>query len=255
MTRIGLLKKTSSQATDKVLSTLLDGQKLTRSRVHPIAILAAGLTYNQGKGVRGTHTWDPVPAITQALDKAFYLSFGSIEPSNKKTMWALDVSGSMTCGTVAGVPGLTPMKASAALALVAANTEPHSTFVAFSTSLVRLDIKPKMRIERLMDEMQKIPFGGTDCSLPMLAAKKNKMHDIETFAVFTDSETWAGRVHPSQALEAYRNATGIPSKLVVVGMVSNGFTIADPNDAGMLDVVGFDTATPDLISTFSRGSF
>jgi 60 kDa SS-A/Ro ribonucleoprotein len=147
------------------------------------------------------------------------------------------------------------MKASAALALVAANTEKNSIFVAFSTSLVQLDIKPEMRIERLMGEMQKIHFGGTNCSLPMLAAKKNRIHDIETFAVFTDSETWAGDVHPSQALEAYRNATSIPSKLVVVGMVSNGFSIADPNDAGMLDVVGFDTATPDLISTFSRGSF
>lgn len=44
---------------------------------------------------------------------------------------------------------------------------------------------------------------------------------------------------------------GIPVKLVVVGMVANGFSIADPNDAGMMDVVGFDTATPMLISDFA----
>jgi len=31
-----------------------------------------------------------------------------------------------------------------------------------------------------------------------------------------------------------------------------GFSVADPNDAGMLDVVGSDTATPNLISGFSR---
>jgi 60 kDa SS-A/Ro ribonucleoprotein len=35
-------------------------------------------------------------------------------------------------------------------------------------------------------------------------------------------------------------------------MVSNGFSIADPADAGMLDVVGFDTATPQLVADFSR---
>jgi hypothetical protein len=46
----------------------------------------------------------------------------------------------------------------------------------------------------------------------------------------------------SQALRQYREATGIPAKLVVVAMASNGFSIADPNDAGMLDVVGFDAA-------------
>ena len=35
-------------------------------------------------------------------------------------------------------------------------------------------------------------------------------------------------------------------------MDSNGFSIADPNDAGMLDVVGFDSATPALMADFSR---
>ena len=50
----------------------------------------------------------------------------------------------------------------------------------------------------------------------------------------------------------YRRASGIDARLVVVGMVSNGFSIADPADPGMLDVVGFDAATPQLISDFAR---
>ena len=68
------------------------------------------------------------------------------------------------------------------------------------------------------------------------------------------SETWAGDVHPAQALADYRRASGIDARLVVVGMVSNAFSIADPNDPGMLDVVGFDTATPQLVSDFARGA-
>jgi 60 kDa SS-A/Ro ribonucleoprotein len=35
-------------------------------------------------------------------------------------------------------------------------------------------------------------------------------------------------------------------------MTATGFTIADPNDGGMLDVVGFDSATPNLIADFAR---
>ena len=54
-------------------------------------------------------------------------------------------------------------------------------------------------------------------------------------------------------MRKYRERMGIPARLVVVGMLSNGFTIADPDDAGMLDVVGFDSATPELISGFARG--
>lgn len=96
-----------------------------------------------------------------------------------------------------------------------------------------------------------MPFGGTDCALPMLYALERGI-EADAFLIYTDSETWHGEVHPVQALRMYRERTGIPAKLVVVGMVSNGFSIADPDDAGTLDVVGFDTATPALIADFLR---
>jgi 60 kDa SS-A/Ro ribonucleoprotein len=46
---------------------------------------------------------------------------------------------------------------------------------------------------------------------------------------------------------------GIPARLVVVGMTATGFTIADPSDPLSLDVAGFDSAVPRLISDFARG--
>jgi len=73
---------------------------------------------------------------------------------------------------------------------------------------------------------------------------------VDAFVVFTDNETWAGNIHPAQALREYRERMGIAAKLVVVAMASNGFSIADPDDAGMLDVVGFDTATPGVLAEF-----
>jgi 60 kDa SS-A/Ro ribonucleoprotein len=86
----------------------------------------------------------------------------------------------------------------------------------------------------------------------MTWALENKIQ-VDTFVVLTDNETWAGNIQPVQALEKYRQATGIGAKLIVVGMTSSGFTIADPNDAGMLDVVGFDGATPALMAKFAKG--
>ena len=73
---------------------------------------------------------------------------------------------------------------------------------------------------------------------------------VGAFVVFTDSETWAGNIHPVQALREYRGAPGVAAKLLVVAMASNGFSIADSEDAGMLDVVGFDTATPVVLADF-----
>jgi 60 kDa SS-A/Ro ribonucleoprotein len=92
-------------------------------------------------------------------------------------------------------------------------------------------------------------FGATDCALPMLDALERKQK-VDAFIIFTDNETWAGEVHPVQALKQYRQKMGIQAKLIVCAMTATGFTVADPNDAGMLDVVGFDSNVPALISDF-----
>jgi 60 kDa SS-A/Ro ribonucleoprotein len=139
------------------------------------------------------------------------------------------------------------------MALVTARTEPNYLFTAFQDTMVPLNISAKMRLDEVVKAISNLPFGGTDCALPMLYALEQKLR-VETFVVYTDSETWAGKMHPSKALQQYREKMGIPAKLIVVGMVANQFTIADPNDAGMLDVVGFDTAAPQVMADFARGT-
>lgn len=42
------------------------------------------------------------------------------------------------------------------------------------------------------------------------------------------------------------------AKTVEWSRISNGFTLADPDDCGMLDVVGFDATVPVLIADFNR---
>jgi 60 kDa SS-A/Ro ribonucleoprotein len=249
MTAVGLLKPLSGAA-GMVAARLRDSAYLKRSRIHPLSVLVALKIYEQGQGMRGSLQWEPVAQIADALDDAFYLSFDNAEPTGKRFMLALDISASMTWHNIAGLP-ITPREASAALALLTARTEPQHIFVAFSQGLVPITISPRQRLDDVMRQLNGFPHGGTDCALPMLKALKEEW-EIDVFVVLTDSETWAGRVHPCQALQEYRRVSGIPAKLITVGMTSSGFTIADPKDSGMLDVVGFDTATPRLIADFAR---
>ncbi|GIK56443.1 MAG: hypothetical protein BroJett015_21060 [Chloroflexota bacterium] len=237
--------------TAQVTARLSDAEQLRWARVYPVAVLAALLTYRHGKGARGGLTWNPVTAVSDALDQAFYRAFQNVEATGKRLVLALDVSGSMSLGVVAGVPGLTPRVASAAMALVTAATEEHVIVVGFSHQMVRLNISPRQRLDDAVQAVSGLPFGATDVAQPMLWALANGVQ-TDAFVVYTDSETWYGNVHPSQALQECRWRTGIPAKLVVVGMVANRFSVADPNDAGMLDVVGFDTAVPTLIADFIR---
>ena len=112
-------------------------------------------------------------------------------------------------------------------------------------------LSPRMRLDSVIAKVRAIPMGGTDCALPMVWACRNQLR-VSAFVTYTDSETWAGNIHPAQALAQYRAEFVGNAKAVVVGMTSNGFTLADPNDRGMLDVVGFDTSVPAVISDFVR---
>jgi 60 kDa SS-A/Ro ribonucleoprotein len=249
LSKCGLLGAGNMEVIKEVTERITSNEALRKARIHPVAILAALLTYKQGHGVRGDGTWTVVPQVVDALDAAFYKAFGNVEASGKRLVLALDVSGSMGGGQIAGVPGLTPRVGSAAMALITAATESAYNIIAFSHKMVPIDISPRQRLDDAVRAVSSLEFGGTDCALPMLWALEHKVK-ADAFVVYTDSETWFGAVHPAQALQKYRDETGIPAKLIVNGMVSNAFTIADPNDAGMLDVVGFDTATPALMSDF-----
>jgi len=269
MSKIGFLKPMSAAA-KLVVKKLADEEVLKKARVHPVAVLSALKVYESGRGVRGSATWSAVPQVVDALDGAFYKTFQNVEPAGKRTLFCLDVSSSMNGGEIAGVPGLTPRVGSAAMAMVTARTEPEHGFVAFTCSngagfwgrgegvtdpdsgISVLTLSPRQRLDDIVKQVSKLNFGGTDCALPMRWALKHKQ-PVDTFIVYTDSETWAGSIHPSQALKEYRQKMGIPAKLVVVAMVSNGFSIADPNDGGMMDCVGFDTNAPVVINDFSRG--
>jgi len=250
LTRVGLLTP-KGEATAAVIARIADRAALRKARIHPIALLAALTTYASGRSARGSSSWTPVPAVVEALDAAFGRSFDNVEPTGARTLIGLDVSGSMSSGVIAGIPGITPRVGAAAMALTFVRTEADVRVMAFAETFVPFSIGRDESVASVVSRTEALPFMGTDCSLPMLYAFEHRLA-IDLFVVLTDSETWAGTIHPDQALRTYRERTGIPAKLVVVGMTSTGFTIADPNDGGMLDVVGFDAAAPALIAGFAR---
>ena len=264
MTNLGLLAP-FSDAKRLIVRKLRDEAALKRARIHPLAVLVAQKIYAQGHGDKGTLKWSPVSAVVDALDEAFYATFQNVEACNKPVLLALDVSGSMAASMIAG-SCISAREGSAAMALITAATEPGCEIIAFSApaqgryggmhgggepGVTRVNLSPRMRLADVIKRIEAIPMGGTDCALPMVWAARNKLN-VSAFITYTDSETWAGNIHPAQALRQYRDGFVGDAKAVVVGMTSNGFTLADPNDRGMLDVVGFDTTVPAVIADFVR---
>ena len=245
-----------SPTTERIISRLCDAERIKKARIHPMTVLTAHRVYKSGHGELGKLTWTPDPKVTAALEKAFELSFGGVVPADKRTLVALDVSGSMSAPCNAGGDGqssLTCAEASAAMALITMRTEPACTAMCFSHTFEPLPLDKNSTLSEAIDTVRNRRFGMTDCSLPMRYASEHSL-EIDTFVVYTDSETYFGPVHPCEALRKYRVSSGISdARLIVVGMASNGFSIADPEDIGMLDVVGFDAAAPEVMANFSAG--
>jgi len=256
-----------SQASMLVRDRLCNEDALHKARVHPMALLLAGLTYASGRGVKGSLTWNPVPQVVDACETAFYKAFANVRTTGKNWFLGLDVSGSMAASRLSCCPVVSARVASAAMLLVTAAREPNYAVFGFTCAhgryqytgdmhtpgLTPLNISPKQRIADVCESVSRLPFGGTDCALPMLHAAEAKM-PVDVFVIYTDNESWAGKVHASVALEQYRQKMGRPAKAICVGMTATEFSVLDGNDRGSLNVVGFDASAPAIMANFVEDS-
>lgn len=252
MSSVGILYDGSPYA-DKVINKLTDKEAIRSARVHPVNILMAKVVYSAGRGYRGSNEWYVNTDVEDALETAFYEAFNYLEPTGKRHLIALDVSGSMSVNVIPGSDFITAAMVSAAMSMALLRKERYTKVVAFSDRLIEAPIDRDMDISTVIEKLENITFGATDCAAPMKYAAENNI-PVDVFSVWTDNETWCGITKPHTALQRYREKMGIDAKLVVCGCTATEFTIADPMDPGMLDIVGFDSAVPQLIDEFSIGA-
>ena len=235
-----------------IVEKLSDAEAIKDQRLHPIGILQAMKQYSAGRGERGSLIWQPNQRIVDALDDAFYASFTNVEDTGMGQLLGIDCSGSMwwESSKVNGSPNLVAAEVAACFALGLVKRQSNYWIGAFGSTMKELKISPTMRLDAVLSTMQGCGMGGTDISLPMLHAAENKM-DVDLFTVITDNELNQGRMKPSEALRKYRKEFVNTAKLAVMATSVSEFTVADPKDGGMMDIAGFDSATPAILADFA----
>lgn len=255
MASLGLLDSNSfgeNLTADKLTSNVL----LKEAKIHPFTLLVAEKAYSKGQNKKETMKWQVNPTVRKALRDAFYLSFDNVEATGKRFLLAICM-GDPQNPIVNGTPIITAREAAAAMALVTLRREQRCDVVAFSKKqstedpgITNLPISPHDDLNIVLDKCSKLHCDKINISAPIEHAFQNKkMYDV--FVIYTDSVNESGSVHPSTALKMYRKGSGIENaRLIVCGLASNGFTIADPNDRLMMDIVGFDSSAPTAIHQF-----
>jgi 60 kDa SS-A/Ro ribonucleoprotein len=251
LTELGVLRADEDANLSRVEAVLNNKEHLRKGRIHPIYVLKALKTYESGGRLgRSKKTWSPVPRIVNILEKAVELSFDVVEPTGKVFMHAVDVSGSMS--SLVADMGLSCCEIATTMALVTAKAEKNYMIRGFATEFRELNITAKDSFSSAVRKSSNQNFGGTDASVAYEWMIKNKFKaDVVCF--WTDSESWAGYKHPSQALAQYRKKVNPDVKAVYVTLTPYQITLVDPKDPLSWDLAGFDPSTPRIIQMLAMG--
>ena len=251
-----------------VIKHLLHPDTIKFSKIHPVSVLTAWFTYRSGSGNRGHNSWNPDNKLVKTLEEMFYLSFKNVEPTGKRICFLIDCSGSMSSPSLC--EGVTCAESAALLSMIFARSEtssetsPDHSFYLFTskdsnrcspgnTGLTDVShiIDADADLNKVLNACQRSDWGSTDISMGILEALKYK-RKYDAFVVITDNDVNSG-IKPSEAMKQYRSGMKMPNtKLVVVATQGTDYTIADPNDPMMLDMVGFDSHGPKILQDFIR---
>ncbi|KAK3567805.1 hypothetical protein QTP86_026752 [Hemibagrus guttatus] len=271
------VEKTKHSSDELEVAHLIEEHKLERehlltkhlksreAKTHPLGVLLAAENYKRGHDKRGKLKWKPNRDVIQALDAAFCKCLTNVESTGKRFVVGVDVSsrlGSIALGsfvstvTVAAAMSMVMFYPESNIQLshsVITRSEPSAEVVLFSEgAVVPCAVSADSSLLQITMQLVQVCSSCTDCALPITWASENgKVVDV--FVIFTNNETWPGRLNPAQTLRTYRQKFGVFAKLIVCGMTTNSLNLVDPDDGGMLEVCGFDLHTAAVIRDFIMG--
>ena len=178
----------TSAMVDYVADRIADESEIRRSKQFPYQYFAAYLNAD-----------DNVPQkIKTALHKAAEIACGNVPELPGPVVIGLDTSGSMSCAVTGnrGRGATSKMRCIDVAALFAAailRRNPDSVVIPFDTSAYDAKIDPNDSILSIAERLAKYGGGGTDCSLPLVAAnQKYAKRKFAGIVLVSDNESWVG---------------------------------------------------------------
>ena len=242
-----------------VAGRLADAEEIRRSRQFPYQFLAAYV--NAGSEVP--------QKIKAALHQAAEIACGNIPALAGPVVIGVDVSGSMR-SPVTGFRGrgaTTKMRCVDVAALFAAailRRNPDSVVIAFDDRVHAPRLDPQDTILSLAERLAAYGGGGTNCSLPLVAAnsayRQRKFHGC---ILVSDQESWIGTGrHGSTAVmtawqEFVKNQTALHGRgfagprLVCIDLQAYATSQA-PDRSDILNVGGFSDAVFEMVAAFFK---
>jgi 60 kDa SS-A/Ro ribonucleoprotein len=239
-----------------VLEKLKDRELILKEKIHPFTYMMAIQQYKKGKNGSEKLQWPVFQQICSTLEEGLYASISNVKPTGKRFLLAIDI-GRSSAERVTGARSLRPIDVAAFMLTLTVRTENCNAIVFSDKIASELPCLSEDSMETISGKIMGLiadskPGSTSDCNLPFkYAMEKNQIYDV--IVIYTDSNASLGHLHPSQALQCYRDAFKKPDmKLVVCNLTCSDVSIGDKKDYFTMTICGFDSHVPQAITNFVK---
>ncbi|XP_013774966.1 60 kDa SS-A/Ro ribonucleoprotein-like [Limulus polyphemus] len=259
--RLGFLKH-KSPVLKPILERLNSDSTMNDGHLGPLQtfIIAKQLETLQKNPVDKTvlQTYSKLSQLDDTLQTLHLASFKMVPSTGKRYLVAVDVRNSMVHGKkTLGCRYVSPADAACLILMALSRAESGKvTALAFSKDgLKDIEINNKMTHNDFFRRLRETPMGPVNVAAPLQwAQEKKKTFDV--ILVCTANQIQSGDVHPADAFKEYRLNLKLPQARFIVCAFSSGeFSLAPPDEPGMLDIAGFSEKVLQVIQDFARGVF
>ncbi|XP_029156043.1 60 kDa SS-A/Ro ribonucleoprotein-like [Nylanderia fulva] len=254
---------------EKVKQQLTNAEYIAQSKIHPALIFITlknyehsgkPLTFEKRKiqqAAKKAPRSPPKPnkEITQALYKAFDLSFAHQQSTNLRYLVTISTNKAMEACTWQ-TANMTGIETGCLIAMMLLRCETNVTIATFKNNggVNTVNVNQTQSFSEILDVLHKIPIGSTNLSKPILWAMKEKAK-YDVFINIVD-QVYEKYDESQNTFISYRNDMQLPQAKLINCSVCCSSTYRKINcDKNILTINGFDATVPIVIQAFSQSFF
>ena len=177
------LRFSDKKLTQLIANRLKNPTEIRKAKVFPYQLMTSYL-----------HASKEVPkAVRLALQEAMETATENVPKIEGNIAIGVDVSGSMHSSVTGYRAGATSkmscLDVASLIAAVILRKNPEAELIPFSDNIPKHDLNPFDSIMTNAEKLSKLPWGGTDCSLPPRYLNR-KGAEIDALIMLSDNESW-----------------------------------------------------------------
>jgi 60 kDa SS-A/Ro ribonucleoprotein len=232
---------------DDVVRRFSDAGAIRKAKILPFRLHAAWTAFAPAN--------ERETRVKAALEAALEAAFANLPPLEGRVAVAPDVSGSMS-GSIRHPSKVRYIDVAAIFAGALLKSSRDALVLPFEHQVVKVDLKPTLRLMQVVERLAAIGGGGTAVSAPVSELLQRQVA-VDAFIGITDNVEWATDQHGGPGFlptwRRYRAEVAPNAQAFLVTIAPYGAAVAPPAEPGVHYVYGWADHVPAYVALTLNG--